>query len=289
LGVGVIAPVPTTVYAGSGTPAAGALIENVIINQQIQIENPNITLRNVIMNCEGQLYCIHLKGDGGEDASGLTIEYSKLSAFDSDVKLIRSQSNSTGGPVQNYKNLTVRHSELSGGHDWGFFDGDIDGMLFENNYFHTTAAAGGRHADGFQIGEHPEFGETRGAITFRGNYFDKNTTFEAMNALLFMTGTGSTNKTTVYWESNHVGEWGWQTLWCEDADACLIRYNVWDDAMQTALPAPGLPSHAIKFDDLGANWSASEVRCERYEDGSFIQNTYIRGPDNIVTGCPGYP
>jgi hypothetical protein len=288
IGVGVVGPVPTEAYTGSTTPGAGVTIENVIINQQVVISNPNITLRNVIMNCAGQTYCVHVKGDAGQDCSGLTVEYSRLGALDSDVKIFRTES-VAGGPLQNYTNMTIRNNEISGGHDWFFADGDIDGLVIENNWMHTTAAAGGRHADGFQIGEFPEFGDTRGTLIFRGNYFEKDTDFEAMNALIFMTGSQAGNNTTVYFESNHVGEWGWSTLWCGDSDACIFRYNVWEQAMKTALPAPGLPSHAIWFDDGGANWGPpSEVTCERYEDGTFLENAYIRGADNTTTGCPSY-
>ena len=50
IGVGVVGPVPTEVYTGTDTPAAGTTIENVIINGRINLYNDNITLRNVIIN-----------------------------------------------------------------------------------------------------------------------------------------------------------------------------------------------------------------------------------------------
>lgn len=291
IGVGVVSAVPTAEYTGTCTPAPGATIENVVINncQTINIENPNITFRNVIINPQmPSFYTVFVRGDDGEDSSGLTIEYSKLTGPSSDLKVFRAESATSGGPVQNYRNITLRNNEITGGHDWFYADGDLDGLLVENNYFHSTAASGGRHADGFQIGEHPEFGETRGTLTFSGNYFDPNTDFDKMNAILFMTGSESGNNTTVYWESNYIHDWGWTPIRCSDADACIIRYNVYEQSLKALFSGPGLPSHAVWYNDNCANCGPSEFTCNRYEDGTFIEQADVRDVTHNTTGCPSY-
>jgi hypothetical protein len=296
--------------SGSGTVGDPWLIENVIINGTLYPETDNIVLRNVdIRTGAGDFYSIYYRcGAPGESCSNIVVEYSTISGCEQPCKVFRGAFDEISGGLRKYQNLIWRNNDVQGGHDFWHFDGDLDGWIVENNYVHDSNAGGSRHVDGFQLGEYPEYGVTQGAITVRGNWFTHNTTKDdynldpadkgGLNAILFMTGSQANNNTNVIFENNFVGDWGqdqialWAANRCSDADSCIFRYNVYDDIWQTQLPAAGAPSHIVWYDDGCSNGNCnapSEVRCERYQDGTFVQDAYIRDGTNITTGCPAYP
>jgi hypothetical protein len=195
----------------------------------------------------------------------------------------------------NHRNWTIRNSEITGGYDFHYIEGGLDGFLVENNYYHDLSAdpASGVHADGFQISE---ANHTTGQMTIRGNYFDPNNGI-SKTALLFATGTPSTNNTNILWENNFIPIWGAYTLWCGDSDSCVMRYNVYRQDFKTKLgqrtqgtgqESDGYPARAANFSP--ANAAASVYRCNRYEDGDFIENQWIGGGvTHDISGCPSYP
>jgi len=303
IGVGVVGPVPTVEYTGSCTPAAGTTIENVVINNcgTLRIENPNITLRNVIATFNNSsffgVFVDGRSGTGG-DASGFTVEYSRIEQRNADGKLFGSFSSGPSN-MGNHRNWTIKNSELIGGYDWHYIEGDLDGFLVENNYYHDLSAdpASGVHADGFQISE---ANHTTGQMTIRGNYFDPNNSV-GKTALLFSTGNDSINQTHILWESNFIPIWGAYTIWCADSDFCIARYNVYRQDFRTKLgnrttrsggESDSYPNCAYLVELENAPFTT--YRCNRYEDGDFIENQWVcvEGGGKLthdVSGCPSYP
>ena len=51
IGVGVVGPVPTTVYTGPNPITVdGTTVENVVINEELKIQADNVTVRNCIID-----------------------------------------------------------------------------------------------------------------------------------------------------------------------------------------------------------------------------------------------
>jgi hypothetical protein len=198
----------------------------------------------------------------------------------------------------NHRNWTIRNSEITGGYDFHYIEGDLDGFLVENNYYHDLSAdpASGVHADGFQISE---ANHTTGQMTIRGNYFDPHNPV-AKTALLFSTGD-SFNQTDILWESNFIPIWGAYTIWCSESDSCTARYNVYRQDFKTKLgnrttktgrESDGYPNCAYRVSSANAPFTT--YRCNRYEDGDFIENQWVcvEGGGTLthdVSGCPSYP
>jgi hypothetical protein len=270
LGVGVVAPVPTKVYTGPKSPAAGATIENVIINHELDINNPNITLRNVILNSSDD-FPIQIKGDNATDT---LIEYSEINCL-TDGKVF---------DIVDAQRAIIRNNEVTGCQDFFFIEGPLDTLLVENNYMHTLIGDSGAHADGFQIGE---FTTTTGLITIRGNYFDIDNDQISKTDLLFATG-GSRNNILI--ENNFIPRWGWYTLRNGgEYSICTIRNNIYSNEFISLLQNQDeSPSHAYRHapDNPAPSGGYS---CNRYENGDFIEQEYVSGDTHITTGCPSYP
>jgi hypothetical protein len=300
IGVGVVGPVPTKEYTGSCKPAANTTIENVVINNcgRIVIDNPNITMRNVILNATSDSGAIYLDRTSG-DSSNFTVEYSQINQLNGNGMVFLSFTK-VGDPIGGNKtNCTIRNNEITGGYDFHYLEGGLDGFLSENNYYHdlNVDPNSGKHADGFQIGE---ANLTTGQMTIRGNYFDPNNAI-SKTALLFSAGSDSYNNTDILWENNFIPIWGAYTLWCSNSASCIMRYNVYRQDFKTKLgnrtsgtgrESDGYPNCAGTFSP--ANESSSVYRCNRYEDGDFIENQWvcIQGgakKTHDISGCPSYP
>jgi hypothetical protein len=131
-------------------------------------------------------------------------------------------------------------------------------------------------------------------MTIRGNYFDPNNAI-SKTALLFSTGQDSWNQTNILWENNFIPIWGAYTLWCSNSDSCTVRYNVYRQDFKTKLgnrtsgtgrESDGYPNAAFKVSDVNAPFAI--YRCNRYEDGDFIEDQYIDGPVHDTSNCPSY-
>ena len=108
---------------------------------------------------------------------------------------------------------------------------------------------------------------------------------------MFGAGAPNTNLTTIIMENNYFEVWGTYTLRCYDPNACIIRNNVYAQSFKTGLATTGVnPKRAAQFTDHNAPNDVFE--CNRYEDGSFIEQQYITNttPEvtHITTGCPSY-
>jgi len=279
ISVGVVAPVPTEVYSGPlEITQDGTTIENVIINSGgagIIINANDVTFRNVIVNDNSSrtFYVNEDNKTSGPAYNNLVVEYSRIE-------------NTTDGKVFNvnfFTNVTIRNNEVIGGQDWHFMNSELDGFLSENNYYHTVVGSSGSHSDGYQIGE---FNVTSGTLTMRGNYYDVDNESIGKTDLLFSTGSESTNSTTIIWENNFMFPHGARTLRCYDSDACIIRNNVYSQEFESWFPAASSRS-AAQFQPK--NEAASAYECNRYEDGSLIEQQWINGSvTHVTTGCPSY-
>ena len=296
IGPGVIATYPTITYSGScKITKPGTTIEDRIINcSSLNIQANDVTIRNSVLNLTGPGWGMKMGVGGGSTATGFTLEYSHLN-YQNDGKVIIAYNGSGNG---DYRNMTVRNNNIEGGHDFFYIEGRFDGFLVENNVMGPLGCADGSdpHADGFQMGE---LAPISGKMTIRGNYFDpKKLCTKA--AILFSTGSDSTNTTDILFENNRLTTWGANTIWCANSDSCTVRYNVYDSVWEAQAgnrcgggeciggggPACcGYPSRAVNF---GSGTSGS-YSCNRYEsDGGFIEQHYVSGVTHSTSGCPSY-
>ena len=266
IGVGVVAPVPTTPYTGPTTVSTnGTLIENVVISgEQIFITGDNVTLRNVVIDVNDW------NGITFAGANNARLEYSKIhnSRYGKAIKL-------EGGI-----GIHIENNEISGGQDFFFFTYDLDEVYIENNYMHHVVGDEDAHCDGFQWFE--SFDNQNFYI--RGNYITANNPEIGMTDLLVVTDPTA----NVLFENNYLGLFGFYTLrWCAWCSGDFtIQNNVYAQEFKTAFTEPGYPTHAIDSDHPTAG---GVYRCNRYEDGDFIEQTYVRGVTHDTTGCPSYP
>jgi len=215
--------------------------------------------------------------NGGPSITGLTVEYSRLQ-------------NTAEGKVFNvnwFTNVTIRNNEIIGGEDWHFMNGELDGFLSEDNYYHEVVGSASSHSDGFQIAE---FEQTSGTITMRGNWFEKDNDVVSPTDLLFATGSDSSNQTTIVWENNLMYHWGRSTLQCYNSNACHILNNVYaQEFKDTWFPADSGRKAALF---QSKNVGTSSYHCNRYEDGTFVPLSRISQPgglDFVIAGCPSLP
>ncbi len=274
IGVGVVAATPTVVYSGPTTISIdGTTIENVIVNSDLLIRASNVTIRNIIMNDPGNERPFFIGHWDDPDIDNLVIEYSTI--------------DSNGGGkifnINNATNVTIRNNEVSGGQDWNFINRSVDGFLSENNYFHTVIGDAGSHVDGYQLGE---FGVTTGTLTIRGNYFVVDNAAIGKTDLLNSSGDSISNQSIVVMENNFITPFGYYTLRCHDSEACHIRNNVYAQEFKTAFSGDPDISRAAIFTDAAP---LSTHRCNRYEDGDFMEQQYVIGVTHDITSCPSYP
>ena len=70
-----------------------------------------------------------------------------------------------------FQGFTLRNSQWEGGYDLFDMEGNLDGMLIENNVLGPMACQtdGNQHADGFQLGNGTF---ASGTVIVRGNWVD---------------------------------------------------------------------------------------------------------------------
>jgi hypothetical protein len=188
--------------------------------------------------------------------------------------------------------------------DYMYIEGNLDGFLVEYNVFTGMGDPDFRseaHFDVFQISE-GSGALTTGTMTMRGNYFFNYYKRTHKTAILF--GTGSDNRTDVIFESNYVDWWGSRTNWSTSGATAAYRYNIYSDEFQQVVGTRcgggqcddyqtkplccGYPNDAIVNED-----PVALAECNRYEDGTFIEDQYIQDDQvppmvHKTTGCPPY-
>jgi hypothetical protein len=279
IGVGVTAPVPTAPYTGPNpVTTSNTTIENVVIDGCLLIGHDasvvhNVTVRNVIVNCDSYFGVWIL------DASDVTVVNSQIAnATSSADKAVFIEANATS--------IHFEKNDISGGQDFFFFGDNIDEVYIEDNYMHDPTGDAASHSDGFQWW--PDVGS--GAFYIRGNHLTRGNSLATPNDILF----SGDEQSTVVFENNYLGLWGWYTLrWHGEGSNLTARYNVYEQAFKTAFQTSELPSHALYFDPEDG-LGGSTYRCNRYEDGSFIEQQYILAgggpaPTHDITNCPSYP
>jgi len=255
IGVGVVASAPTAGWTGSTTiDVPGTVIENVVINGCLDILAEGVTIRNVVITCAGT-YPIDVQ------APHLTVEYSKISnTTDTKVFMV-----SNGGG----NNLRVLRSEITGGEDFFFIGGNVDGMTVENNYMHSSIGTSEAHADGFQIGA---FDDTYGTMTIRGNYIWQNNPTIGSTDIVF---PSTYARPTLLVENNFFRPWGYYTLRCNKPEGpitCIARNNVYSSEFMES-----------PYSDRPKMTAFDEFTCNRYQNGSFLsENT------GDTSSCPAF-
>lgn len=269
IGVGVVAPVPTKPYTGPDPITQdGTTIENVTFDYCPKVRADNTTFRNVIVDCSDH-FGIDFTG-----ASNVRVEYSQI-FNDLDGKAIL---------IEDGTNLRFEHNDISGGQDWFYLSGKLDEIYVENNYLHHVVGGAEAHTDGFQWD-----GSSSQDVYIRGNYMTLNNPGIGVTDALFLTDPTA----KVRFENNYVGLFGYYTIRCQGCSGELtIQDNIYAQEFKTAFPAPGAPTHAILYEPLDPGRPAV-YRCNRYEDGSFIEQRYVDDGNyplkHDITGCPSYP
>ncbi len=306
VGVGVLAPIPTEAYSGDCTDIpAGTLIENKVINCSSRITlHSNVTIRNSVINStQVESSCLQFDRGSGTESANITIEYSKIACPTVD-KIFQGFDHASH---DDHSNFTLRNSEISGGHDFFFVEGNLDGWLVQDNVFQhfydapNPTGQDDNHGDGFQIAEGSQNSVTRGTITIRGNYFEHGWPFATKTGLIFSTGSDAVNDTHIVFESNRVTTWGFRPIWCEDSESCTIRYNVYSQEFRdtvgrrcdnSSCTVDGARDACCFYPALAIQVGAPawDVACNRYVGGDFIEEQWISpaSVNNETAGCPAY-
>ena len=282
IGVGVTAPVPTAPYTGPNPiMRSNTTIENVVVNDCLDIGQEgsgqvvdNVTVRNVIINCNGWY------GLYGQNVTNLTVANSKLinTTDGKNVHLL----NAWGARFEN--------NELVGGQDFFFFGGVVGDVYVENNYMHSLVGSSEAHADSFQWW--PAY--DNGHFYLRGNYIDAKNDDIGFTGVLFAGDEGQ----TVLMENNFIPLWGYYPIrWHGAGNKFTFRYNVYDQQYRTLLtttsttPCVANPAGVVLYEPRSEE-IGGVYRCNRYEDGSFVEQQYIRATATLthdITDCPTYP
>ncbi len=268
IGIGVVAPAPSQSYSGPLTITSPTVIENVVIDGCVRVEADDVTLRNVVVNCDG-LYPIRATGH-----DNLVVEHSK----------IHCTSNSKLFMIDDHTNVTVSKNELTGCEDFFFVGGTVDGLSVEYNYMHALNLTSESHADGFQIGE---ASQTTGTITIRGNYIDP----EADGGKTDVVFATNYAENEIFISDNFFAIWGLRTLRCGGDSRCEIRTNVYEQAFEE-MEQPGQNGKLLFM--MSSSPKAHVFECNRLEDGSFVPEFQdgvdrVSGATHITTGCPELP
>ena len=247
------------------TVTSPAVIENVVINGCLEVNSDDVTIRNVVINCNG-LYPVKATGH-----KNLTIEYST----------IKCSSMSKVFLVQDYQNMTVSRNEITGCEDFFFVGGKVDGLNVTYNYMHTLNLTSDAHADGFQVGE---ASATTGQITIRGNHIDPDATGGKTDVMFATTHA----KNQIVIEDNFFAIWGLKTLRCGGDSQCLVKHNVFAQGFQQ-MNQPGWNGKLLFM--MATSAKPSSFVCNRLEDGSLVVEMdsgvdRVAGADHVVTGCP---
>lgn len=268
IGVGVVGSVPTEIYSGSTTIDQATTLENVIVEGCLRIVADDVTVRNVIVDCAG-LYPIKVE-DGSRD---FVIEYSRVDCS-STSKAFYFESGAPGAQV--------RSNEIVGCEDFFFVQGDLDGVVVEDNYMHTLVGDSESHADGFQIGE---ASLATGAVHIRGNYIDPDNPEVGKTDIIFGTNFSEVD---LLIEDNYFEPWGHYTMRCGgEATRCMIRNNVYGPAFDNV-------EQYLLLANAQAPPAPSEFCCNRYSNGGLVEEFFegqdlVLGAEHWVEGCPAMP
>ncbi len=279
IGVGVAAPVPTAPYTGPNpVTASNTTIENVVVNGCLKIGNgspiDNITIRNVIVNCNSH-FALHLY-----NATNILVEYSHINNL-SDGKVVY---------MENAWGAEFRKNEIQGGQDY-FFSAEVVGdITVTDSYMHSNVGGCEAHADGFQWWP----ARNNGFFHITGNYFDPNNPQIGFTGVLFAGDEGQ----TVLMENNFIPLWGYYPIrWYGAGNKFTFRYNVYDQQYRTLLtttsttPCVANPAGVVLYEPRSEE-IGGVYRCNRYEDGSFVEQQYISATAPLthdITDCPTYP
>jgi hypothetical protein len=249
IGPGVTGPVPTAVWSGSTTISDdGTVIENVVVNGCLDIYANDVTIRNVVVNCGG-LYSLDIRGNN------VLVEYSKIQNTTSAKNIL----------MKSPTNGRIWRNEIQGGMAFFYIEGDVEGLVVEDNYMHTVVGNPLSHTDGFQIGE---ASDTYGNMLVRGNYIWENNENVGSTDVVFVTNY---SRLTLVVENNFFLPWGRYTLRCTDAAYCIGRNNVYSLDFLTEV------DYGLKL------YGMDEFYCNRFENGEFLDTNL--GDDSI---CPAF-
>jgi hypothetical protein len=234
IGVGVIAPAPTTVVGSQTITEDGTLLENVVVDGCVTIEANEVTIRNVVINCAGWY---PIKASESTLRSGLSIHHSRINGL-IDAKLFL---------FNNITDVRVADNELMGGDDTVFADGNLDGFVFTRNYRHDPLGDESSHLDGFQLGE---FGVTTGDMEISYNYFDEIPDNIGVTDLVFATNFAEVHIAVV---GNYIAKHGWYTLRAYNKATLDVRNNTIEAGVNRValLDSPGPHFFACNFFDDG--------------------------------------
>ena len=178
-------------------------------------------------------------------------------------------------------------------------EGDLDGMLIENNVLGPLGCKTDvtQHCDGFQLGT-PAY-PTAGTVIIRGNQV--LTESGCGKTALFWNATGSMYGII---ESNNLPIWGATRSGPTTTrpGTMDVRYNDTSEfqaavgkrcAGSPGCATPGQPDCCSWPQARGVMGAGCALRgsaaCNRYEDGTFVEEEYISGVTHVTTGCPDYP
>ncbi|MDJ0925785.1 MAG: S-layer homology domain-containing protein [Acidimicrobiia bacterium] len=251
VGVGVVAPVPTTVVGSQRITADGTLLENVIVDGCVTVEADDVTIRNVIINCAGYY---PIKANESELRTGLNIHHSQINGL-IDAKLFL---------FNNITDVRIADNELIGGDDTVFADGNLDGFVFTRNFRHDPLGDESSHLDGFQLGE---FGVTTGEMEISYNYFDEIPDNIGVTDLVFATNFAEVHVDVT---GNYIAEHGWYTLRAYNTATLDVRNNTIEAGVNRValLNSPG-PHH---------------FACNFFTDGSPVTSADVAGGTGVTFG-----
>ena len=266
IGPGVIAPYPSVSYSGPLKITSPTTIENVLIDGCLRIESDDVTLRNVVIQCDS-FYPIK-----ATDHANTRIEYSLVNCT-TPTKVFR---------LINYQNFVVHHNETRGCEDLFVLSGNIDGLLVTYNYMHSLTLTPKSHADGFQFGAVP----ASGSAIIRGNYFWANADGPKTDAIFAEGGF----RVKLLIEDNFFHIWGLRTIRCGEGTSCTIRNNIFEQAFEDMYV---LPYGKLLFSYLRGK-GTHDASCNRLEDGSLAREFQggvdrFFGVSHKVDNCPEWP
>ncbi|WP_295803235.1 hypothetical protein [uncultured Microbulbifer sp.] len=267
IGPGVIAPFPTAAYSGPMTITSPTTIENVVINGCLRIESDDVTLRNVVIQCDS-FYPVK-----ATDHENARIEYSLVKCT-TPTKVFR---------LIDYQDFVVHRTETRGCEDLFFLSGNNDGLEVTYSYMHSLTLTPESHADGFQFGVVP----TSGSAVIRGNYFWANADGPKTDAI-FAEGESHVQ---LLIEDNFFRVWGLRTIRCGgEGSSCTVRNNVYEQAYEDMY---SLRYGKLLFSYLYGD-GAHIASCNRLEDGTLLQEFQngvdrFYGVDHKVSNCPPWP
>lgn len=250
IGAGAVAPFPTKRVSSQVLSSAGATLENVVIDGCVTVEADDVTLRNVVVNCDG-FFAVWVT-----DGDGLTITHSTVTGLSSEAKLVKLE-----GSAQ----ATITDSVFVGGEDLMFADGPLDGLVFARNYRRDPLGDEASHYDGFQLGE---FQPTPGEVVIAYNYFEPVPAGLGVTDLVFATNYSQLDIDVI---GNYIGRHGYYTLRAYSATSMVVRDNVFDSSIE----------RVALFDSSGSH----TFECNHFASGPVVTADHIVGDGYVYEGC----